>query len=88
MKNLYRLLCSLAITLPLVLLSACVSALYGPMPNMDKMNEDLPPDLSAAEFCDYKIAKCKLPESIIKNKLITLKNNLLTILSQSIIVLK
>ena len=62
MKNLYRLLCSLAITLPLVLLSACVSALYGPMPNMDKMNEDLPPDLSAAEFCDYKIAKCKLPD--------------------------
>lgn len=61
MKKNYTVFFGFAIAI-LTILTSCVSTLYGPMPNADKMKEKLPPDLSSAEYCDYKVEKCKLPD--------------------------
>lgn len=60
MKNLKNFLCCFVIALPAVLLSACVTSMFGK--TGQKIYQDRPNNLSKSEYCDYKIEKFKFPD--------------------------
>ena len=59
MKN-YKVFYGLAIMLLIATLGSCVSMLYGD--KGQKIYQDMPENLSDAEYCDYKVEKYKFPD--------------------------
>lgn len=59
MKN-YKVFYGLAIMLLITTLGSCVSMIYGD--KGQKIYQDMPENLSDAEYCDYKVEKYKFPD--------------------------
>ena len=60
MKTKYKFFCCFAITTLIATLVSCVSMLYGD--KGQKINQDMPKNLSNSEYCDYKVEKYKFPD--------------------------